>query len=233
MGRLQNMIRSSGHEQSALTHRPEAVHDPQPGTWLHEHTSAVVTIRKVTGVGDIAAASHAPLWIRRSGPHAGGAMNAISLLIQQHRQMEEMFEAALKAEGRRRAKLFGDVADALMSHVSVEEAHFFPTVRAKRTEDVLLESLEEHLSLKRLVADLLDLDASDPRYESKLHVLKEQSEHHHEEEEEKLFPQTRKLFDDDELDELGEVMEEAQTKLLAGHPRELAREETLASAELR
>lgn len=160
-------------------------------------------------------------------------MNAISLLIRQHRQMEEMFEDALKADGGRRVKLFNDAADALMSHVSVEEAHFFPTVRAKRTEGVLLESLEEHLSLKRLLADLLDLDPADPRYESKLHVLKEQAEHHHEEEEEKLFPRTRELFADDELDDLGDLMEQAQTELLKGHPRELARTQTAASAELK
>ncbi|MDB4928550.1 MAG: hemerythrin [Myxococcaceae bacterium] len=160
-------------------------------------------------------------------------MNAISMLIQQHRQMEEMFEAALKAEGKERAKLFAVVADALMSHVSIEEEHFYPVVRAKRTEDVLLESLEEHLSLKRVVADLLDLDVADPRYESKLHVLKEQAEHHHEEEEEKLFPRSKKLLADDELDELGDVMEEAQTKLLAAQPRELARAQTAAAAELK
>jgi hemerythrin superfamily protein len=160
-------------------------------------------------------------------------MNAISWLIQQHRQMEKMFESAMKAEGKRRAKLFADAADALMSHVSVEEEHFYPAVRAKRTEDVLLESLEEHLSLKRVVADLLDLDVADPRFESKLHVLKEQAEHHHDEEEEKLFPPARKLLAEDELDELGDVMERAQTKLLAGHPRELARQQTAAAAELK
>jgi len=160
-------------------------------------------------------------------------MNAISLLIQQHRQMEEMFESAMKAAGKQRAKLCGDVSDALMSHVSIEEKLFYPAVRAKRTEDALLESLEEHLSLKRLVTDLLDLDASDPRYESKLHVLKEQAEHHHEEEEEKLFPQVKKLLTEDELDELGDVMETAQLKLLAGQPRELARTQTDAAAALK
>lgn len=160
-------------------------------------------------------------------------MNAITLLIQQHRQMEEMFDAAMKATGKQRAKLCGDASDALMSHVSIEEELFYPAVRARRTEDVLLESLEEHLSLKRVVADLLDLDPNDPRYESKLHVLKEQAEHHHEEEEEKLFPRVKKLLTDDELDELGDLMEKDQAKLLAGRPRELAREQTDAAAELK
>ncbi len=160
-------------------------------------------------------------------------MNAISLLVQQHRQMEEMFDAALKAAGKQRTKLCGDVSDALMSHVSVEEEFFYPAVRVKRTEDAIHESLEEHLSLKRLVTDLLDLDAADPAYESKLHVLKEQAEHHHEEEEEKLFPRVKKLLTDDELDELGDDMEEAQTKLLAGHPRELARKQTAAAAAVK
>jgi hemerythrin superfamily protein len=159
-------------------------------------------------------------------------MNAIDMLIKQHREMEKAFEALLKAdEGKQRA-LFEDVADTLMSHVLVEERHFYPAVKAKRTEDILLESLEEHLSLKRLVADLLELSPDDKRFEPKLHVLKEQLEHHHEEEEEKLFPKSKKVLNEDELEGLGETMQAAQAKLLASRPRKLAPEQTDAAPEL-
>jgi hemerythrin superfamily protein len=119
-----------------------------------------------------------------------------------------------------------------MSHVLIEEQHFYPAVKAKRTEDILLESLEEHLSLKRLIADLLELPVTDEHYEAKLHVLKEQAEHHHEEEEEHLFPKVKKLLNDDELNELGQLMADAQQELLAEHPREVAEEQTDAAAEL-
>src|SRR5205085_11016612 len=93
-----------------------------------------------------------------------------------------------------RARLFPQAADALTAHVTVEEKHFYPAVRARRTEDILLESLEEHLSLKRVLADMLDLKIEDEKWEPKLHVLKEQLEHHHKEEEEHLFPKVEKMF---------------------------------------
>uniref|UniRef100_UPI000B0BBD29 hemerythrin domain-containing protein n=1 Tax=Aeromonas sp. EERV15 TaxID=1833892 RepID=UPI000B0BBD29 len=83
----------------------------------------------------------------------------------------------------------------------------------------LLEGLEEHLSLKRVLADLVEMSSDDEKYETKLHVLKEQVEHHHEEEEEHLFPKVRKLFDESTLDALGATMEATLTSLGASRPR--------------
>ena len=65
---------------------------------------------------------------------------------------------------------------------------FYPAVHADRNEDVLLESLEEHLGLKRLVADLLALPGDDVTFPPKLHVLRELAEHHHGDEERNCFP---------------------------------------------
>lgn len=160
-------------------------------------------------------------------------MNAIEMLTKQHREMEASLKTILEADGRARRPLFEKVADVLMSHVLVEEALFYPAVKAKRTEDILLESLEEHLSLKRIVADLLALSVADETFEAKLHVLKEQAEHHHEEEEEKLFPKVKKLLSAFELDALGESMGEAQAKLLQGQPRNRAPGQTEAASSLR
>jgi hemerythrin superfamily protein len=160
-------------------------------------------------------------------------MNAIDLLTKQHRTMEEALRTVLDAPEADRRKAFDGYADVLISHVLVEERYFYPAVKAKRTEDILLESLEEHLSLKRLVSDLLKLESTDEHFEPKLHVLKEQCEHHHKEEEENLFPKVRKLLDADDLAVLGERMTTAQTELLLGDPRLLAKSQTSTAAELR
>ena len=86
-------------------------------------------------------------------------MDAIDLLVRQHREMEAAMKEVLDAGDDASARaLFIDVADALTMHVTSEEQVFYPAVKARRTEDILLESLEEHLSLKRLLADLLALD---------------------------------------------------------------------------
>ena len=159
-------------------------------------------------------------------------MNAIDMLTKQHRQLEAALEQALDAEGRERRQHFQKAADVLMSHVLIEEREFYPAVKAKRTEDILLESLEEHLAIKRLLADLLELSVTDEHFEPKLHVLKEQTEHHHEEEEEKLFPKVKKLLSDEDLEELGTRMHTLQQQLLSEHPRELAEAQTGEAADL-
>ena len=82
-------------------------------------------------------------------------MDVIEFLTRQHRSMEQLLADTLDTEDENeRRALFARVADRLASHVASEEQIFYPAVRAERTEDILLESLEEHLSLKRLLADI-------------------------------------------------------------------------------
>lgn len=159
-------------------------------------------------------------------------MNAIDMLTLQHRELEGAFKALMSEKPEVRGRLFEDAADTLMSHILVEESHFYPAVKAKKTEDILLESLEEHLSLKRVLADLVALSHTDPHFEPKLHVLKEQAEHHHKEEEEHLFPKVKKLLDAEELEALGDQMHRAQTELLARSPRKRVAEQTAKASDL-
>jgi hemerythrin superfamily protein len=156
----------------------------------------------------------------------------VELLVHDHRRMEQMLDKLAHAEGADRAPLLEEIADALAAHVALEEEHFYPAVRARRTEDILLESLEEHLSLKRVMSDLLDLDPANPHWEPKVHVLKEQAEHHHREEEEHLFPKVEKLFDAEQLDALGSVMSNALAALQAEHPRDRVFRATREAAPL-
>jgi hemerythrin superfamily protein len=161
-------------------------------------------------------------------------MDAIDFLVRQHREMEASMKEVLAASEPGAAKsLFADTADRLTMHITAEEQVFYPAVRAKRTEDILLESLEEHLSLKRLLADLLALDPSDQTFEPKFKVLKEQTEHHHEEEEEHLFPKVRQALDAGQLEALGAEMLLLQRRLdREGEPREAVVNETAAAAPL-
>jgi hemerythrin superfamily protein len=146
--------------------------------------------------------------------------------------MEKMLDQLADAKASERAALLDQVANALSAHVALEEEQFYPAVRARRTEDILLESLEEHLSLKRVMSDLLELDAGDPRWEAKMHVLEEQAKHHHKEEEEHLFPKVKKLFEASDLDELGDTMRDALAALQAERPRERVFGETAEAAPL-
>jgi hemerythrin superfamily protein len=162
-------------------------------------------------------------------------MNAVDLLVSQHRQIEASLKEVLEAEADEdRSRRFAQVGDLLTVHLASEEELFYPAVRAKRTEDILLESLEEHLSLKRLLSDLLALAPGEQTFVPKFKVLKEQSEHHHEEEEENLFPKVRGLLDAAQLDALGTEMAGLQRRLQReGEPREAVTEQTEKAAPLK
>ena len=160
-------------------------------------------------------------------------MNAIDLLEKQHREVEQLFKKFEKAEGEEeKQSLFEEIGDKLAIHAGIEEKHFYPATRTARTEDQLREAVEEHLSVKRIIADLLEMEPSNPQFEPKVLVLKEQVEHHVEEEEEELFPKVKKMLSRDELDDLGTVMEDLAQELEAGAPRESVPAETGSAAPL-
>ncbi len=161
-------------------------------------------------------------------------MDAIDLLVRQHREMEAAMKQVLEAGDDSQTKaLFEKVGDQLTTHLTSEEEVFYPAVKAKRTEDILLESLEEHLSLKRLLADLLLLGPSEKTFEPKFKVLKEQAEHHHKEEEEHLFPKVKKILDGAQRESLGKEMMALQKKLdRQGEPREAVLDQIDAAAPL-
>lgn len=161
-------------------------------------------------------------------------MNAVKMLKQQHREVEKLFQQleAAKSAGPRR-KIFNEIADALAVHATIEERHFYPGVKKQQTEEILLESVEEHLEIKRVIADLLEMDSDDDVFEAKVKVLQEDVEHHVEEEESELFPKVERLIDEEELETMGAEMAETEKELRSeGNPRDAVPEETGAAAPL-
>lgn len=146
-------------------------------------------------------------------------MNAIEMLEEQHREVDALFAKAEKASGKPKAALFARIGDALAMHATIEERIFYPAVRAKRTEDILLESLEEHLGIKRVLADMLAIDVADETFDAKLKVLKENVEHHVDEERSDLFPKVRKLLDKETLEALAQEMQAMMADLEGTNPR--------------
>jgi hemerythrin superfamily protein len=159
-------------------------------------------------------------------------MDAIDLLVKHHRELEKRFEDLLECAPQDRRPSFIEAADLLAAHFTIEEESFYPAVSATRTEDILLESLEEHLSLKRVLADLLALDVNEQTFEPKLHVLKEQAQHHHKEEEDHLFPKVKKLLDADAREALGTEMQAMLDRLARSQPRKMVAGQTQEAAPL-
>src|SRR5687767_4610618 len=86
-------------------------------------------------------------------------LTAVDLLMEQHREVEKLFAAFEKAsDDEDKEALFEEIADKLAVHTKIEEQLFYPAVREKKTEDMLLEAYVEHTSAKRLLADMLEAD---------------------------------------------------------------------------
>jgi hemerythrin superfamily protein len=141
-------------------------------------------------------------------------MNAIELLKSQHRKVEGLFSKIERArDSKKKEAYFIEIADSLAIHASIEEHHFYPGVKAKTTEEILLESVEEHLGMKRVLSDLLELSVDDETFDAKLKVLKDLVEHHVEEEESSLFPKVASAVDKADLDDIAKAMSEEQEEL--------------------
>ena len=104
-------------------------------------------------------------------------------------------------------------------HAAIEEQLFYPVTRATvpDTEDIALESLEEHHIVKWVLSELDGMDPEDERFDAKVTVLIENVRHHVEEEEEEYFPKVRDELGRNALDDLGDAMAAAK-KVAPTHP---------------
>lgn len=154
-------------------------------------------------------------------------MDAIKLLKEQHDEVEILFDKFEKADDSdEKQDLFAMIGDRLAAHAAIEEKIFYPEAyRAGEEEDdeeveeMLREAVEEHLAMKRVIADLLEMEPSDDNFEAKMKVLRDEFEHHVEEEEGELFTEARKAIDGVRLDEMGIEMKEIFDALVPSEPR--------------
>ncbi|MFT3695957.1 MAG: FAD-dependent oxidoreductase [Kofleriaceae bacterium] len=131
--------------------------------------------------------------------------DVIDVLTAQHKQLDALFKKLEDAEAP--DPTFTQLANLLVAHAAVEEKIFYPGVMTKETNDLLYESVEEHLVAKRLIADLVGGGLDGDTFKAKMSVLKEAISHHaHEEEEKKLFPKVRSMFDKEQREEMGQKL---------------------------
>lgn len=144
-------------------------------------------------------------------------IDAIKLLKDDHREVEDLFEQFEKATAKdRKAKIVQKICTELTVHTLIEEEIFYPTFRGKIEDDLLDEGYVEHDGAKMLIAELMAGDPDDPFYDAKVSVLSEEIEHHVKEEErpsEGMFAQCRRT--DVDLVELAERMQARKDELMA------------------
>jgi hemerythrin superfamily protein len=133
--------------------------------------------------------------------------NALEILTEDHRAVDQLFDAferADKDDRDRKNTLVQRACELLTIHAIVEEELLYPAAREALGSDGKLdvdEAFVEHYLVKTLIEKFTQLKAGDQGFDATFKVLKENVTHHVEEEESELFPEIRKTKID--LDALG------------------------------
>jgi hypothetical protein len=121
--------------------------------------------------------------------------DAIALLKNDHREVEDLFAKFEKASGAdKKWALAQQICNELKIHSMIEEEIFYPALQGKIEQELLDEAYVEHDGAKVLINDIMAGGPDEEYYDAKVTVLSEEIEHHVEEEEkpkEGMFAQAR------------------------------------------
>ena len=148
---------------------------------------------------------------------AAANQDAIALLKEDHRTVEELFSEFQKAKGDgAKQRIAQKICMELTVHAQIEEEIFYPACEGKIEEDLLKEAYVEHDGAKVLIAEIEGGGAKeDEFFEAKVKVLQEQIEHHVKEEEQRfvgMFSKARRT--DIDMDAIGAEMAARKAELI-------------------
>lgn len=124
--------------------------------------------------------------------------DACDLLDADHKAVKKMFmeyEELTEASGNNKEKkrvLAEKICMELTVHAQIEEEIFYPAVRKAIKDELMMnEAQVEHTSAKELIAQIQQMNPSDPMFDAKVTVLGEYIDHHVKEERTEMFPKAR------------------------------------------
>lgn len=161
-------------------------------------------------------------------------IDVLEVLESQHTEVDQLIADLERGRGDR-AAVFAELADKIAAHSAVEEKIFYPAAMATNTSELLHEFVEDHLTVKRLLADLMEMDPDDEdrEFDETLALLKDElGRHSHDEEEGKLFPKLRRMMTEDERAGLGNEVLAMFEWLIDQEPRRDVPRETAEPAPL-
>lgn len=155
---------------------------------------------------------------------ASSGKDACDLLDADHKAVTKMFkeyEELVEAGGNTKQKrrlLAERICNELTVHTQLEEEIFYPPLRKAIKDKMMFDEAEvEHKSAKTLIAEIEQMDPSDPLFDAKVVVLGEYVDHHVKEERKEMFPKARESKVD--LVAMREQIEARKQELMAGYER--------------
>jgi hemerythrin superfamily protein len=146
------------------------------------------------------------------------ASDAVTLIMNDHRVMERLFEM-LKDPNSDRPALLAEVVARLSAHSWAEEEKVYPAlVKADPAEESqVYHGVEEHHEATELLHKLMATDSNSAQFDSLLTEFIDAVKHHVEEEESEILPELSESIGESKLEELGRAFEERRLEVLAAH----------------
>lgn len=141
-------------------------------------------------------------------------MNALRLLMLQHDRIEGLVvDLVQSSAGEPRERALAVMARELERHFDLEEAHFYSVIGPRLILVSADRFLGEHARIRALIAELM-AGAPGQGFAGRLETLHGALVQHVGDEEIELFPEVKRRFGVDELDEIGRAIERS----LEGEP---------------
>ena len=141
--------------------------------------------------------------------------NPITMLKADHTKVKRLLRELEQTTDRavmERERLVREIEREIKTHAQIEEELFYPTFKKvaedSDAEDLFYEATEEHHVVDMVLPALKAANPKSPEFAAKAKVLKDLIEHHAQEEETQMFVQARKLLDDQQMEALGDLMQQ-------------------------
>jgi hemerythrin superfamily protein len=139
-------------------------------------------------------------------------MKALELLKNDHETVRQLFRQfeSVKDEAEHR-RLVESIKTELQTHAHIEESIFYPALDDTASEDVselVDEALDAHHAIEVLLDEIDRLNRDGQELRAKVAELKEKVEHHAKREEEEMFARARALLTEDDLEDIGQELED-------------------------
>lgn len=140
--------------------------------------------------------------------------DACTLLDEDHKKVEQLFQQYQSADASRKQQLAQTIAQELSVHMQIEDEIFYPAfLDATGDDDMIEEAEDEHDEARELIARLEGGQADD----EVMKELQKAIEHHVGEERREMFPKARETSSLD-LVKLAQELEARKTELMSDHP---------------
>ncbi len=133
-------------------------------------------------------------------------MKATELLVNQHHEVEQLFEQLENVEEGDEKIVREELARNLIGHMSIEEEMFYPAMREALPEYIALAEAE-HATARYALAQLLATPPGDPTFRAKATALDALIRNHVAMEEKEILPRAETAIGSEQLQQLSRRME--------------------------